>query len=363
MPQHLARRSAVLLVNLGSPAEPTTPALRAYLAEFLSDPRVIDLPRWQWWPILYGIILRRRPKRSAALYRKIWLAEGAPLLVITRRQRDALGEKLRQCGHESILVEYAMRYGEPSIASRLAALKGRGVDQMLVIPMYPQYADSTTASVFDGVAQALARTRYLPEVRFVHHWHDDPHYIAALAASFTEHCAQHGQPERLLLSFHGVPRRYLDSGDPYFCFCHRTARLLTRALAFPAQRIQLVFQSRFGREEWLKPYADETLVSLAAQGVKHIAVMCPGFVADCLETLEEMAIANRALFLDHGGERYDYIAALNDSPAQIDLLYRLICRHTQDWPRFAHGATADAEAAATADRRARSWQATQRAME
>ena len=358
MPRHPVRRSAVLLVNLGSPAEPTARALRIYLAEFLSDPRVIDLPRWQWWPILHGIVLRRRPRRSAALYRKIWLAEGAPLLVITRRQRDALAATLSRQGHEGIVVDYAMRYGKPSIAGRLHALKAKGVDQILVIPMYPQYADSTTASVFDGVSQALARERYLPELRFVHHWHDDPHYIAALAASFTRYCAEQGSPERLLLSFHGVPRRYLVAGDPYFCFCHQTARLLTEALAFPPERIHLVFQSRFGREEWLRPYADETLACLPAKGVKRVAVMCPGFVADCLETLEEMAIANRALFLEQGGERYDYLPALNDSPALVELLYHLVCRHTRDWPRFARGATPDTGAAA--DRRARAWQSRQR---
>lgn len=360
MPRHPVARSAVLLVNLGSPAKPTTQAVRTYLAEFLSDPRVIDLPRWQWWPILHGIILRIRPRRSAALYRKIWFAEGAPLVVITRRQRDALARKLSQYGHEGIVVEYAMRYGKPSIAGCIRALKTRGVDQILVIPMYPQYADSTTASVFDGVAQALARERYLPELRFVHHFHDDPRYIAALAASFNQYCDEQGEPERLLLSFHGVPRRYLDEGDPYFCFCHRTARLLGEALAFPSGRIQLVFQSRFGREEWLKPYADETLARLPAQGVKRVAVMCPGFSADCLETLEEMAITNRALFLEHGGKRYDYIPALNDSSAQIELLYRLMCSHTENWPRFACGAVVDGAIAAAADQRAENWQSRQR---
>lgn len=325
--QHRVSRTAVLLINLGSPDAPTKAALTPYLQEFLSDPRVIDLPRWQWLPILYGIILRTRPAKSARAYQKIWQKNGSPLLVITRQQVQAL----RNILPENIIVDYAMRYGNPSTASKLQELAQQGVERLLVIPMYPQYADATTASVFDGVAQALAKQRFIPELRMVRNWHDHPLYIQALAESIEQHFAIHGKPEKLLFSFHGVPKRYLLEGDPYFCHCHKTTRLVVQTLGLMPKDYQLVFQSRFGREEWLQPYADKTIEQLAKQGCKSISVICPGFTADCLETLEEMAIGNRALFLQHGGERYDYIAALNDTPAHIKLLACLVAQHTQGW--------------------------------
>lgn len=326
-PRHKTPRTAVLLINLGSPDAPTKAALRTYLHEFLSDPRVIDLPRWQWLPILHGIILRTRPAKSARAYQKIWQEDGSPLLIITKRQTQALRDLLP----ENIIVDYAMRYGNPSAADKLKTLARQGVERLLVIPMYPQYADATTASVFDGVAQALAKQRFIPELRIVRNWHDHPRYIQALAESIRQHFSAFGQPEKLLFSFHGVPKRYLLEGDPYFCHCHKTTRLVVKYLGLSPQDYQLVFQSRFGREEWLQPYADETIIRLAKQGCKSISVICPGFTADCLETLEEMAMGNRELYLQHGGQRYDYIAALNDSPAHIQLLADLVMQHTQGW--------------------------------
>lgn len=350
---HRVAKSAVLLVNLGSPDAPTPAALRRYLAEFLSDPRVIDLPRWQWWPLLHGIILPLRPKKSAALYQKIWTADGAPLIAITRKQTDALAEALAEQGMGDVIVDYAMRYGNPSLAERLAALAAQNVENLLVIPMYPQYAGPTTASVLDGLAQAFKTQRFVPQWRFVHHWHDHPRYIQALANRFSDYLQQEGVPDRLLLSYHGVPERYRREGDPYFCHCHKTSRLLAEAIDFPSERVQMVFQSRFGREPWLQPYADETLDSLPGQGVAHVAVMCPGFSADCLETLEEMAIANRQRFLNAGGKRYDYLAALNDQPDHIALLLDLIKQQTQGWADFHH--PGGMERVEQAERSVRQW--------
>lgn len=329
-------KSAILLINLGSPDAPTAAALRPYLREFLSDRRVIDLPRWQWIPILYGIVLNVRPKKSAALYEKVWSDDGAPLIVITEKQVEALRKKLAERGQGDILVDYAMRYGSPSVAEKINTLKARGVTQFLFVPMYPQYADATTASVMDAVHLALAEARAMPEYRFVHHWYDDPDYIEALAQSYREYVATHGEPQELLLSFHGIPKRYGEEGDPYPEHCHRTAALLAERINLPNERVRTVFQSRFGSEEWLKPYADETIEQLPAQGIKRVAVMCPGFTADCLETLEEMAETNREVFMENGGEVYDYIPALNASPAHIDLLLKLIDAQTQDWRTWGH---------------------------
>lgn len=322
---------AVLLVNLGSPDEPTPRALRRYLAEFLSDTRVIDLPRWKWWPILHGIILRVRPRHSAKLYQKVWTSAGSPLVVTTQKQRDALAAQFCLQGASDVIVDYAMRYGKPSLREKIDALKSCGVTKILVVPMYPQYSDTTTASVFDGVAQAVSKSRFLPEIRFVHHWHDDARYIAALVRSFDDYLLAHGEPDELLLSFHGVPQRYFKEGDPYYLACQETAQLFREAAHFPSERIRLVFQSRFGREPWLQPYADKTLEKLPQEGVKKVAVMCPGFAADCLETLEEMALRNREVFMAHGGESYDYIPALNADAAHIDLLYQLSGEHMLDW--------------------------------
>lgn len=329
-----SEKAAILLINLGSPDAPTKQALRPYLEEFLSDPRVIDLPRWQWLPILYGIVLNVRPKKSAHAYEQIWWEEGSPLMVITERQVDALRGVLAGKGLGDIVVDYAMRYGNPSIASKLKTLSEQGVNKVMVVPMYPQYADATTASVFDGVAQALEKQRFIPELRIVRDWYDHPLYIKALADSVRKHFAEFGQPQKLLLSFHGVPKRYIQEGDPYFYHCEKTVELLVSELGLGADEYQMVFQSRFGREEWLQPYADKTIEALPAQGIKSVSVICPGFSADCLETLEEMAMGNRDLFLEHGGERYDYIPCLNDDKLHIELLAELVCQHGQGWAVF-----------------------------
>lgn len=328
-------RAAVLLVNLGSPDAPTPEALRPYLAEFLSDPRVIDLPRWQWLFVLHAFVLRKRPKQSAAAYAKIWTDSGSPLIAITKQQTDALRDLLHQKeARKGIIVDYAMRYGTPSIEERLRILANRGVNQLLIVPMYPQYCDATTATVIDSVSDAFKKMRYMPEWRFVHHWHDEPAYIEALAQTVREYLQTHSMPEKLLVSFHGVPERYLSEGDPYYCFCLKTTRLLREKLGLTEAQVMTVFQSQFGKEVWLQPYADKTIEKLAKEGVKSLAVICPGFSADCLETLEEMAEGNRELFLEHGGERYDYIPALNARADHIQLLHDLVLRHTQDWPTF-----------------------------
>jgi protoporphyrin/coproporphyrin ferrochelatase len=344
-----AERVGVLLVNLGTPDAPTAPALRRYLAEFLSDPRVVEIPRIAWWPILHGIILRTRPARSAAKYATVWTDEGSPLAVWTRRQAEALQAALGGRGHD-LIVRPAMRYGRPAIPSVLDELRAEGVTRVLVLPMYPQYAAATTASVGDKVMQWARQARRVPELRFVGEWHDDPGYIAALAERVREHWAAHGRAERLVLSFHGVPHRSLLLGDPYHCQCHKTARLLGEALALPAGAMTVTFQSRFGKARWLEPYTEPTLVALAGQGVKRVDVVCPGFVADCLETLEEIAQEARAAFLGAGGQDFRYVDCLNARPAFIEALAAIALQHLQGWPT---AADAGADAAARAARRER----------
>jgi ferrochelatase len=323
-------RTAVLLVNLGTPDEPTAAALRRYLAEFLSDPRVVEIPRALWWLILHGIILPTRPARSAAKYASIWMPEGSPLAVWTQRQTQALGQRLQAGGHD-VIVRHAMRYGRPSLPSTLDELRAEGVTRVLVLPLYPQYAAATTASVADKVMQWATRSRRMPEFRFVSEYHDDPAYIAALAAQLRQHWATHGRGDKLVLSFHGVPERSLHLGDPYHCQCHKTARLLAQALELQPDQVQLTFQSRFGKAKWLQPYTEPTLQALAAAGVKRVDVMCPGFVGDCLETLEEIAQEARDAFLAAGGESFSYVPCLNDNPAWIEALAALAERHLSGW--------------------------------
>lgn len=315
---------AVLLLNLGTPSAPTASAVRAYLADFLSDPRVIDYPRWLWWPILYGAILRVRPRRSARAYAKIWTPQGSPLLVNSR----ALAAKLAQTG---VRVELAMRYGQPAIGTVIDNLVAAGVERLLVLPLYPQYSATSTASAFDGVFAALRRQRNVPELRSIHDYHAAPDYIAALAESVEKYWLTHGRGERLLLSFHGIPQRYVDAGDPYRDQCLTTAGLLRERLGMTEATFGVVFQSRVGREQWLAPYTDETLTQLVASGVRHVQVLCPGFAVDCLETLEEIALRGREQFCAAGGQRLDYIPALNDGAAHVRLLRSLIDRHVQGW--------------------------------
>ena len=326
----------ILLVNLGTPDEPTAPALRRYLAEFLGDPRVIEVPRLLWWFILNGIILNTRPKKSAAAYAEVWdhygAGTGSPLLHLAELQRDGLRERLQSRLTGPVCVALGMDYGNPSIARALEDLRMQGARRVLVLPLYPQYAAATTASVFDNITRVLQKTRWLPELRFINHYHRHPGYIDALAASVREHQAEHGKPHKLLMSFHGVPERYLLNGDPYHCECHVTARLLAEKLGLAADEWQVSFQSRFGKEEWIKPYTDMTLKAFPAQGVKNVQVICPGFSADCLETIEEIEQENREYFMESGGEKYSYIPALNDRADHLDMLADLVMQHVQGWP-------------------------------
>ena len=345
--------TGVLLTNLGTPDAPTPGAVRRYLAEFLADPRVVDRPRWLWLPILSGIILNIRPRRSAHAYRQIWTAAGSPLLTITQSQTQALQTSLQARFGGPVKLAFAMRYGNPSIARGLEQLRQAGARRLLILPLYPQYSAATTASTFDAVAAVFKRWPWLPETRMVMSYHDDPGYIAALKASVEKHWREHGRGQRLLLSFHGVPERYLLQGDPYHCQCHKTGRLLAEALALEDGQWQVTFQSRFGPERWLQPYTDVTLGSLARQGVTDIDLICPGFSADCLETLEENNMRNRDLFLEAGGKRFAYIPCLNDDAAHIAALADLVARHTQGWPETAadwNSATAEMASAETAQR-------------
>ncbi len=310
----------VLLVNLGTPEEPSVPAVRRYLAEFLSDPRVIEIPRLAWKAILHGIVLRVRPRKSAALYQSIWTPDGSPLLVISQQQQAALQKTLG----ENISVRLAMRYGNPSIADGLESLRGEGMRRLLVLPLYPQYAASTTGSVFDAVARELMRWRWVPQLDFVNYYCDHPLYIEALAQSLREYIADKGMPQKFIFSYHGMPKRNLDLGDPYYCFCIKTTRLVAERLGLQEDQYLSCFQSRFGYAEWLKPYTDKTLSELPKAGIKRVAILAPAFSADCLETLEELAVQNKALFLQKGGESYDYIPALNDRNDHIQALAAII---------------------------------------
>ena len=323
--------TGVLITNLGTPDAPTPAAVRRYLAEFLSDPRVIETPALIWKPILHGIILRTRPRRSAEAYRRIWTDEGSPLLTISRRQAAAVESRL--VGRDrNFRVELAMRYGQPSIAAALDRLFDANVRRLLVLPLYPQYSAATTGSTFDAVAGVLRKWRWVPELRFINHYHDDDGYIAAVTEGIRLHQARHGIPERLLFSFHGLPKHYVLAGDPYFCQCQKTARLVAAQLGLQETQWTVAFQSRFGPREWLKPYTDKLLRSWAKAGIGHVQVVCPGFAADCLETLEEIAFLNREIFRDAGGGEFSYVPALNDQPHHIDMLVEIIERNCSDWP-------------------------------
>jgi ferrochelatase len=329
-------QAGVLLVNLGTPSAPTAKAVRPYLAQFLADPRVIEYPRWLWWLILHGVILRVRPARSAHAYGKVWTERGSPLRFGSEALASGLqAELMRQRPDAPIRVALAMRYGEPSVAHTIAQLQRDGVRRLLVLPLYPQYSATSTGSVLDALADSIKTLRWPPELRIVNDYHDDPAHIEALAVSI-ERCWQtHGRGEKLLLSFHGIPERYLHAGDPYFCQCHATARLLRERLGLADDQLVISFQSRVGRERWLHPYTDATVRQLAAAGVRKLDVACPGFAVDCLETLEEIAMQNRDFFLGAGGVTLRYIPALNDSAEQVDSLAALVLRHTQGWPEFA----------------------------
>ncbi|MGQ3127442.1 ferrochelatase [Variovorax sp.] len=324
------RSTAVLWCNLGSPDAPTASAVRSYLADFLGDPRVVEIPRLLWLPILHGIILRVRPAKSAAKYASIWLPEGSPLKVWSERQAQRLGDTLGRRGHR-VAVRDAMRYANPSIGARLDALQAEGVERVLVLQGYPQYSATTTASVIDAVNDWSRTQRSVPEFRFVNQFHDDPGYIEALARRIEAHWQDQGRGEVLLLSFHGIPARNIELGDPYQSQCLETARLLAARLGLAPAHYRVTFQSRFGKAKWLEPYTEPTLRELGAAGVKRVDVACPGFPADCLETLEEIAMEGREAFLHAGGERFSYIPCLNDGPAWIDALADIAERHLAGW--------------------------------
>jgi ferrochelatase len=350
LPHGEPARTAVLFCNLGTPDEPTAPAVRRYLAEFLGDARVVEIPKLVWWLILHGIILRVRPAKSAAKYAAIWTREGSPLKVWTQKQALLLQGWLGQSGH-LVTVRYAMRYGNPSIASQLSELKAQGVTRVLVICAYPQYSGTTTASVFDAVYAWAAQTRHVPELRFVNHYHDHPGYIDALTKRISAYWQTNGRPNQLVMSFHGVPRRTLELGDPYHCECHKTGRLLAQALGLTKQQYTVTFQSRFGRAKWLEPYTQPTLEALGRAHADRVDVVCPGFTSDCLETLEEIAIEAKAAFLAAGGNEFHYIPCLNDSPEWIDALRAIALEHLQGWNTLAapdQAALAQSRAAALA---------------
>jgi ferrochelatase len=333
--------TGVLLVNLGTPAAPTAAALRPYLRQFLSDPRVVEIPRPLWWPILHGIVLNTRPAKSAKKYAAIWMPEGSPLKVYTERQAKLLKGRLGQEGLPELRVDWAMRYGAPSIPDVLEGMKAAGCARILVLPLYPQYAASATASVMDEVAGCLTRWRNLPELRYVRSFADHPGYIAALESRVREHWMKHGQGDKLVMSFHGIPRRSLDLGDPYHCECHKTARLLAEALRLPPERWQLSFQSRFGKAEWLQPYTQPTLEALAKAGTASVDVICPGFVGDCLETLEEIGMECKQAFLGSGGKVFRYIPCVNDRPDWIAALAQLTREHLGHWAHLPQASAAE----------------------
>ncbi len=324
-------KTAVLYCNLGTPDEPSAPALRRYLAQFLGDSRVVEIPKAIWWLILHGIILRVRPAKSAAKYASIWSAEGSPLRVWTDKQAQGLAASLKQRGHD-VLVKYAMTYGKPSIASEIEALRLAGATRILVLPAYPQYSGTTTAPVFDAVYRWSLQTRNLPEFRFVNHYHDNEAYIHALAQRIQTNWDHHGRAEKLVMSFHGVPERTLQLGDPYHCECYKTGRLLAEKLGLQKDQYMVTFQSRFGKAKWLEPYTEPSLIALAQSGTQSVDVVCPGFTGDCLETLEEIGMEAREAFVHAGGKTFNYIPCLNDEPIWMDALAAIAEQHLQGWP-------------------------------
>lgn len=322
-------KTCVLLVNLGTPDEPTTTAVRRYLAEFLADPRVVEIPKPIWWLILHGVILQVRPRKSAHAYKSIWTERGSPLMVHTQDLAVAVDAELKSRGGKEIRVEIAMRYGQPSLPQQLRMLKDAGVEKFIVLPLYPQYAAATTASIFDKVAETFRRWRHVPELKFFSDYHLHPSYIHAVVASIRQYRETHGSSQLLLFSFHGLPKRCVTLGDPYYGQCVASTKAIVSELGLADGEWQLVFQSRFGKQEWIKPYCVDTLQALPSQGIKTVDVVCPGFAVDCLETVEEIAITNRELFMAAGGEDYRYIPALNASPDNARALADVILSSTR----------------------------------
>ncbi|CAN7711426.1 ferrochelatase [Bosea sp. LjRoot9] len=333
-PKVEAGRIGVLLMNLGTPEGTSYRPMRAYLKEFLSDRRVIEEPRWKWWPILNLIILTTRPGRKGKDYASIWNNERneGPLKTITRSQTEQVAKRLKTVTGERVIFDWAMRYGFPDVKSRIKALQDQGCDRILLVPLYPQYAAPTSATACDQAFRALMEMRWQPAVRVAPPYHDDPTYIKALAASMRSSLAKLDfDPEIILCSFHGMPKEYLLKGDPYYCQCVKTWRLLREELGLPAERFRLTFQSRFGPDEWLQPYTDETVKALAQAGTRSLAIVAPGFSADCLETLEELDVENREIFMHNGGKHFAYLPCLNDSAESIDVLEALVRRELMGW--------------------------------
>ncbi|EJL6425432.1 ferrochelatase [Vibrio cholerae] len=315
------KKLGILLANLGTPQAPTSQAVKAFLSQFLHDQRVVDMSRWLWCPLLHGIILPTRSPKVAKLYQSIWMDEGSPLMVYSRRQRDKLAELSQRP------VELGMTYGEPSLLEGVRKLQQQGVEQIVVLPLYPQYSATTTAAVFDGLAKALRQLPVVPELHFIRDYHDHPLYIQALAKSVRASWQLHGQGDLLLCSYHGIPKRYAQNGDIYPEHCQKTTELLAQALGLPQDKVMMTYQSQFGKEEWLQPYTDKTMEALPRQGIKKLDVICPAFSVDCLETLEEIAEQNQEIFLHSGGEAFHYVPCLNDSQSHIELMAALVKAH------------------------------------
>ena len=339
VPEHRTDPTAgILLINLGTPDAPTPSAIRRYLAQFLADRRVVELTPLLWLPLLYGFILPFRPRRLVHAYEKIWTAEGSPLLAISRRQAGALRQHLARTLGQEVPVALAMTYGTPSIATALAELEAQRVRRIVVLPLFPHYSCSTTAAALDALFAELNQRRWMPELRTVNSYHDDPGYIAALVRSVRAHWQAQGRGEHLLMSFHGLPQRYVLAGDPYYCHCQKTARLLAEALQLGEAEFSVAFQSRFGKLPWVQPYTEPSIAALAARGVRQLDVICPGFAADCLETLEEVQLRYAETFVKAGGAALRYIPALNEDAAHLDALGAIVLRQLHDWIPAANGA-------------------------
>ena len=323
-------KTGVLITNLGTPDAPTRKALKPYLKEFLSDPRVIEIPKIIWQIILNLVILQIRPRRSALNYKKIWTDHGSPLLHISKEQVRLVEEKLKK-EFPNTIFSLAMRYGNPSINSALKKLQDHQIRRLLVFPLYPQYCAATTASTFDAVTSILQKWRWIPELRFINQYFEEDLFIKAIGNSIKKTEKTKGKPQKIIFSYHGIPKKYLLEGDPYHCFCLKTSRLVREYLNYKEEDIITTFQSRFGSQEWLQPYTDEILKKLPKEGIKNIHIISPGFSADCLETLEELQEENREYFMKAGGETYHYISCLNDNPEHIEMISHLIGKHTQGW--------------------------------
>ena len=321
----------ILITNLGTPDAPNKKELKVYLNQFLSDPRVIELPKILWQILLKLVILQIRPSKSAEAYKQIWTDKGSPLLDIANRQLNKIQSSFSS-KNENIVFEVGMRYGNPSIPDALIKLQKKQVRRLLVLPMYPQYCAATTGSTFDEVTNVLQKWRWIPEMRFINQYFEEKNYIEALSNSIKSFWKKTSKPQKIIFSYHGIPKRYLTNGDPYHCFCLKTTRLVKENMGLSDDEIMTTFQSRFGREEWLKPYTSETLKELPKQGIKNIHIISPGFSSDCLETLEELEEENKEYFMESGGENYHYIPCLNDHDDHIDVFVNLIKKHTQGWP-------------------------------